>query len=179
MKLPGLALLVSAPLAPRQTTTMSARDYYDKLHKAGDLDLMAYQYVCFYRGEPDPNFFIFILSRVIRESMKAGGTFSKTKAQRDAIKKDSLIERGYAKGIPFPDLQYMSKHGDSWVSDDRKLDKDGNFLREKLTVDWQTLRFKRSIETFRADSTFIGKVHNSGKCEGILPSDPPEGKPRQ
>jgi hypothetical protein len=166
-----LALLLSAPLALCQTATMSARDYYNVLHEAGDLDRTADEYVCFYKGESNPDFFTFILSKLIRESMKAGGTFSKlTKAQQDAMKKDSLIERGYAKDIPFPDLQVMSKHGDSWVSDDRKLDKDGNFLREKLTVDWQTLRFKRSIKTYRADSTLIGEVRNFGKCEVILPS---------
>jgi hypothetical protein len=169
-KLLMLALFLSAPLALCQTATMSARDYYNELHKTGGLDI-AGDCVCFYKDESNPNFFIFILSKDIRERMKAGGSLSKlTNAQHDAMKKDSLIERGYAKGIPFPDRHIMSKDGDSWVRDDRKPGEDGNLLREKLTVDWQTLRFKQSIKTYRADSTLIGEVRSFGKCEVILPS---------
>jgi hypothetical protein len=57
-----LALFLSAPLALCQTATMSARDYYNELHKTGGLDI-AGDYVCFYKDESNPNFFIFILSQ--------------------------------------------------------------------------------------------------------------------
>lgn len=169
-KLLMLALLLCAPLALCQTTTMSARDYYDELYKAGGLDRMADEYVCF-REDQEPNFFTLALSKDIREFMMADGSFSKLpKALQDGMKKDFVAVRGYAKGIPFADRQEMSKDGDSWVGDERKLGKDGKFIRERLTVNWQTLRFKRSIETFNADSTFIGELPSFGKCEHVSPA---------
>jgi hypothetical protein len=164
------AILFLAPGAFPQTAPLTARDYYNELYKAGGLDRGADAYVCFYEDEKNPNFFIFGFSKDLREYIITQGGFSKlTKEQQDFLKKDFLMVRGYAKGIPFADQQYLNKDGDSWVSDNRKLDKEGKFLRDRLTVNWQTLRFKRSIETFHADSTFMGELPNFGKCEPVAP----------
>ena len=166
-----IAVLLAIPAAYPQTAPLTARDYYNELYKVGGLDRGADAYVCFYEDEKNPNFFIFGFSKDLREYIIAQGGFSKlTKAQQDFLKKDFLMVRGYTKGIPFADQSYYQKDGESWVSDDRSMGKDGNYLRGRITINWQTLRFKKSIETFHADSTFIGELPNFGKCEPVPPT---------
>jgi hypothetical protein len=163
-------LIIVLALFAVQTAPLTARDYYNELYKAGGLDRFADGEVCFDEDASSENFFIFGQSKYIRESMKADGTFEKlTKKMRIQLDKDFLILRGYAKGIPFKDEEYFDKDGSTWLSPVYDLDP-RNSMRIRLTINWQTLRYKRAVEMLDHDLHYKKEVAKFGKCEDVSPS---------
>src|ERR1700730_1542298 len=161
-----LALLGLLLLIP-QTTPHTAREYYDEIYKAGGLDRMADKYVCFDEDPTNESFFIFGESKDVREFMIADGTFTKlAKDMQAKLKQDWLILRGYAKGIPFDTEEFFDKDGASWVDEPRKLDAHTN-LRVRLTINWQTLRYKRSVEMLTESLKYRSEVARFGRCEHV------------
>jgi hypothetical protein len=127
--------MIAVILFASQSFSQTARDYYNELYKAGGLDRMADRYVCFTDDPKQENFFIFGESKDIRESMMADGKFAKMpKAFQDQFKKDWIIVRPYNKGVPF-EQEYLDKNGESWVSEERMLDKKNPF-KMKFTISW-------------------------------------------
>lgn len=148
----------------------NARQYYEELYKAGGLDRFADGEVCFNEDPANENFFIFGQSARIRELMIADGAFDKLPKKMQArLKKDFLIVRGYAKGIPFKDEEFYEKDGASWVGEVHDVDAE-NSLRVRFTINWQTLRYKRAVEMLDHELHFKREVARFGKCEDV-PAD--------
>jgi hypothetical protein len=159
------ALVLALFLAYPQATEPTARDYYNELYKAGGLDHMADEYVCFQDTPEVGTFFLFSRSDDIRKALMVDGSFQKLpKATQTKFSTDILFVRGYSKGIPFKDYDFYSKDGVSYVGDELIVDKNSPHVRIRLTIQWETLRFKRAVE-------FIGKpgadVNVYGKCERV------------
>ncbi len=149
----------------------SARQYYNELYKAGGLDRMADGYVCFSDDDKLETFFIFAESKWIREFMIADGSFGKmSKESQKKLKEDFLIVRGYDKGVAISADDFYNREGSSWVSDLSALSKQPKrFVRIRLDVTWETLRYKRSVEVFNADKILSGQIPGYGKCEQVSP----------
>jgi len=162
--------LLSLLAVMSQTTPHTAREYYEEIYKAGGLDRMADGYVCFADEATNENFFIFGESKVIREIMVADGTFAKLpKDMQNKLKQDWLIVRGYAKGIAFDSEQYFDKDGGSWIDEPRKLNA-RSVIRVRLTINWQTLRYKRSVEMLTSAMKYQSEVAQFGRCERVSPN---------
>jgi hypothetical protein len=146
-----------------------ARDYYKELYAAGGLDRTADGYVCFFDDQKIDNFFIFSEGKHFREYMMANGTWDKLpKEVQAALKNDYLKFRGYTKGVPLNSGDLYTKDEDSWVSDEHVMDKDkGVNFKMRFTINWQTLRFKRSVEVLNSDSSYRGELPLFGRCEKI------------
>lgn len=161
------ALTFLALLLMPQTTLRTAREYYDELYRAGGLDRLADGKVCFDEDPTNQNFFIFSQSKYMREFMKADGTFEKLpKKMQVQLEKDFLIIRGYAKGIPVRGQEYYDTDGSTWVSPVYDIDSKSS-TRIRLTVNWQTLRYKRAVEILDHDLHYKSEVAKFGKCEDV------------
>ena len=156
-------------LLASQTVPQTAREYYDEIYKAGGLDRMADGYVCFNDDVTNLNFFIFGESKYFRQFLVDNGQFAKlTKEQQKQLNRDYLIVHGYNKGIPFNGDEYYEKDGNSWVSEEAKLDA-SHYIRTRLTINWQTLRYKRSAEVLKLNHIFQSEVDSYGRCEEVKP----------
>jgi hypothetical protein len=163
----GLTFLLIALVPSQAQKSTPAREYYKELYNAGGLDRIADFYVCFYDDVKNENFFIFADGKYLRDYMKKNGTFEKLpKPQQDLYNKDFLVFRSYAKGVPLSSNEFLTKVGDSWISNEYMADK-STPLRIRFNISWQTLRFKRSVELLNLDSTFRSEVPNFGRCEAI------------
>jgi hypothetical protein len=153
-----------------------ARDYYKELYAAGGLDQILSDRVCFDDQPELDTFFIFTESRVIREVMMADGSFSKApKGLQAELKKDLLLFRGYDKGVPLaPEDPFRPDNG-SWVSNTFKLQKAASG-RVRFTINWETLRYKRTVEVLNPDGTVNSVISRYGRCESIPPSVKQRGK---
>jgi hypothetical protein len=54
------------------------------------------------------------------------------------------------------------------VSDIYKLSAKNN-MRIRLTINWQTLRYKRSAEVVNAHDEYLREQSHFGKCEDVSP----------
>lgn len=162
-----------------QTQPQTARDYYNEIYKAGGLDNFADGEVCFDKDPALDTFFIFGQSKHMREFMQSDGTFAKLpKAMQDELKKDFLIARGYNKGIAFDNEDFYDKDGASWVIKDAvplPSDTEGRQLRIRLTVNWETLRYKRSVEILDRNSKYLSETARFGRCEDVKTDIPQHG----
>lgn len=160
-------LMIALLLATGTGFSQTARSYFDELYKAGGLDRMADESVCFADDKDNQNFFIFSQSAHMRELLKADGSFPKLpKETQDLLKHDFLLLRGYTKGVPLSDEETYNKDGDSWVQDG-EIGKQK--IRVRLSISWATLRYKRSVEILNPDSTLKSQVSQFGRCEVIPP----------
>lgn len=155
----------------------SARQYYSELYKAGGLDRMADEYVCFDDDDKLETFFIFAESKTIREFMIADGSFGKmSKELQQKLKKDFLIVRGYDKGVAIGREEIYNREADSWVGDKFMLSKQ-KFFRMRLDLTWETLRYKRSVEVFNPDNSLSGQIPGYGKYEPVSTEVRQHGNP--
>jgi hypothetical protein len=164
-----LAVLLSflLPLRAQSRTGLTARDYYNELYAAGGLDHTAGTHACFQDDPMVENFFILKESKNLRNYMLADGTFSKLpKATQELMKKDFLMVRGYAKGIPWRGEELLEKDEESWISDLRMLD-ERTPIRIRFSINWQTLRYKYAVEILNMDSTYRTEEASFGHCEEI------------
>jgi|SRR5580704_2208444 hypothetical protein len=162
-------LLLLMPQAPPQT----ARDYYNEIYKVGGLDNFADGEVCFDDDPKLDTFFIFAQSKFMRDLMMMDGSFTKlSKPMQTQLKKDYLIVRGYNKGIAFDNNEFYDKDGASWLNEATGfIDKaKTRQMRIRLTINWETLRYKRSVEILDADSRFLSEVAHFGRCEDVSPA---------
>jgi hypothetical protein len=113
------------------------------------------------------NFFIFSETKYFREYLIEKGEFTKlSKAQQAYMNKDHLSMRGYAKGVPFDSTDVFDQYGNSWIDPERMLNKT-TLMRIRFTISWETLRYRRSVETLNMDSTFRSESSRYGRCERI------------
>src|SRR5271169_105244 len=115
-----LVVLVSffPPLRAQNRTSLTARDYYKELLASRGLNHMAGDHACFQDDPEFDSFFILGESKKLRDSMLANDTFSTLpEATQGLMKKDFLMVRGYAKGIPWRGEEFLEKDEESWISD--------------------------------------------------------------
>jgi len=163
----AVLLFLLLPLQAQNRTTLTARDYYKELYAVGALDHIAGDHACF---QDDPNidsFFVLRESKNLRDSMLASDTFSKLpKETQGLMKKEFLMVRGYAKGIPWRGEEFLEKDEESWISDQHMLD-ERTPIRIRFSINWQTLRYKYAVEVLNMDSTYHSEVASFGRCEEV------------
>ena len=100
------------------------------------------------------------------------------KAEQERLKKNFLIVRGYDKGVLVGDEQFYDADGASWTSEDFFLDKvKKTKARMRLTVTWETLRYKRSVEILNSDSSLKQEVSRYDRCERVSAQVAQHGNP--
>ena len=155
-------------LASVAAQAQSARDYYNELYKAGGLDRMADEYVCFDDSKDLDTFFIFGKSDTLREFLEEQHGISKlSKNQQDLLKRGFLTVRGYDKGVPLSSEETYDKDDATWVTDTFLVQK--TRMRMRLSIAWETLRYKRTLEILNPDGTLKTPVDRYGRCEVIPP----------
>jgi hypothetical protein len=163
------------PLGAQNRTSLSARDYYKELYAAGGLDHMAGDHACF---QDDPNvdsFFVLRESKNLRDSMLANDTFSQLpEATQRLMKKDFVMVRGYAKGIPWKGEEVLEKDEESWISDQHMLD-ERTPIQIRFKINWQTLRYKYAVEVLNMDSSYRTEAASFGRCEEVPAEVPQHG----
>lgn len=148
----------------------TARDYFNELYKAGGLDRMADEYVCFDDSKELQTFFIVAKSDVLKDFLVSNGQFAKLpKAHQAQLNKGFLILRGYDKGVAVGEEETYSKEGDTWLSDVFPIGSQRTPMRIRVSVTWETLRYKRSVEILDAQHELQSQVARYGKCEEISP----------
>jgi hypothetical protein len=148
-------------------TAQEAHDYFKELYGAGGLDRMTDGYVCFDDRPDTQTFFIFAESKLLRQFMIENGDFYKLpKAEQATLRKDYLMLRFYEKGIAQPHHEFLNEDGGSWISD-KLMPVKNHPMRIRFTVQWQTMRYRRSVEIFNSDSTFRSEISTYGRCEEI------------
>lgn len=160
--------MIAALFVASTGVAQSVHDYYNELYKAGGLDRMADMYVCF-DDQPDlQTFFIFGESKILREFLIANGEFAKMPKKYQAeLNKDYLIFRGYDKGVALSREEFFDKDGDSWV--ENGLFNKTTPIRIRFTIQWQTMRYRRSVEILNPNLTLRSEVSRYGRCEQISP----------
>jgi hypothetical protein len=149
--------------------SQTARSYYDELYQAGGLDRMADRYVCFDDDTANQNFFIFSKSDTIKQFLENQGAYAKLPAkEKQELIKGFLAMRGYAKGVPLSGEDIYTKDGEAWITEVEHLNRQTP-LRMRFEISWQTLRYKRSVEILKSDSTLQSTVARYGRCE-LVPS---------
>ena len=129
-----LVFLASSFAFGRTQKLQTARDYYKELYAAGGLDGRAGEYACFQDDSNSENFFIFAISKHMRKYLIGTGRFAKLPKEAQGFwKKDFLLVRGYAKGVPFSENEILSKDADSWESEEHMLDKSTS-IRIRFTI---------------------------------------------
>jgi hypothetical protein len=164
----AVAFLLLLPLHAKNQEPLTARDYFNELNATGGIDRVTKSHACFQDDPRADSFFLIGESKYLREYSLANGTFSKLpKATQDLMNKDFLMVRGYPKGIPWRGEEFLEKEQDSWVSDPRMLN-ENTPIRIRFNVNWQTLRYKYTVEVMNMDSTYRSEVASSGQCEELL-----------
>ena len=155
------------PLHAQNQERHNARDYFNDLIASGKIDRMTKSHACFQDDPKADSFFLIGESKYFRNSTLSNGTFSKLPTEtQDLMNKDFLMVRGYPKGIPWKAEEFLEKDEASWVSDQHMLD-ENTPVRIRLTVNWQTLRYKNSVELLNMDSTYRSEVASFGRCEEL------------
>ena len=168
-----LILLVLEPQAPPRT----AREYFDEIYDTGGLDRFAAGEVCFDEDPARENFFIFEQSKYLRQYLAMQGTFQKLpKEMQEHLKNDVLVIRGYHKGIAFNGEEFYGRDDNSWISDVYELD-EKHSMRIRLTVNWQTHRYKRIVEMFDHEMNYQREMARFGKCEDVSADVPQTAGP--
>jgi hypothetical protein len=163
----AILFLLFLPLHAKNQEPLTARDYFNELVASGGIDRMTKSHACFQDDAKAENFFLIGESKSFRDYSLANGTFSKLpKPTQELMSKDFLMVRGYLKGIPWRGEEFLDKDQDSWISDQRMLD-ENTPIRIRFSMNWQTLRYKYTVEVLNMDSTYRSEVASSGQCEEL------------
>jgi len=173
MKYVVLILLVLAG----QATQRTAREYFDEIYDTGRLDRFAAGEVCFDEDPAHEDFFIFEQSKYLRQNMAMRGTFQNLpKEMQQHLKNDLLVVRGYHKGIASNGEEFYSEDGNSWISDVYELDEE-NSMRIRLTINWQTHRFKWAVEMLDHETHVRREISRLGQCVDVSAEVPQTAGP--
>jgi hypothetical protein len=161
-----LFIVASGLLLARAVGAQTAREYFNELYKAGGLDRMADEYVCFDESAELQTFFIYAESEVLKEFLMANGGFAKlAKSQQAELNKGFLIVRGYDKGVAVGEEQTYAKDRNTWVTDEFYVGKTP--MRMRITITPETQRYKRTVEILNANSQLQSESARYGRCEAI------------
>lgn len=150
-----------------QSQPQSAHSYFDELYKAGGLDHLADGYVCFDDDPQLQTFFIFGESETLKSFLESEGDFTKMPKKLQAqINKGFLNVRQYDRGVPVGDDEdYYNKEGATWVTETYRIQRTP--MRIRLSIAWETLRYKKNVEVLNADSTLKTQYARYGRCEQV------------
>jgi 16S rRNA U516 pseudouridylate synthase RsuA-like enzyme len=170
MRLASIVVTVILGLLSRTCAAQTARDYYNELYKAGGLDRMSDGYVCFDDSPDLQTFFILSKSATLKDFLVANSGFAKlTKAQQAVFNKGFLIVRSYDKGVALAGRDTYSKDDDTWVSDPFTIGSQKARMRMRLSIAWETLRYKRTVEILNSKLDQESEVARYGRCEMVSP----------
>lgn len=174
MKVTLVAVLLFGSVS---TFAQSARDYYNEIYKAGGLDRMSDGYACFDDDPKLETFFIFGKSETLKQFLISTGEFKKmSKAQQADLNRGFLNTRGYDKGVPLSGEEIYWADGTSWASEPGIIN--GTKMRVRISIEWTTLRYKRSLEFLNGNGTLKGvPVSRYGRCEKVSPDVEQKGNP--
>ena len=171
------AILLVLLLLSSQTMQRTAREYFDEIYDIGRLDQIAAGEVCFDEDPAHEDFFIFEQSKYLRQYMAMRGTFQNLpKEMQQRLKNDLLVVRGYHKGIVSNGEDFYVEDGNSWISDVYELDEE-NSMRIRLTINWQTHRYKRAVELLDHEMHFQREISRLGHCEDVSTEVPQTASP--
>jgi hypothetical protein len=172
-----IALVVVLLFESASTFAQSARDYYNEIYKAGGLDRMADGYACFDDDPKLETFFIFGKSETLKQFLIFAGEFKKmSKAQQADFNRGFLNTRGYDKGVPLSSEETYWADGTSWASEPGIIS--GKKMRVRISIEWTTLRYKRSVEFLNPNGTLKSvPVSRYGRCEEVSPDVQQKGNP--
>jgi hypothetical protein len=172
-----IALIIVLLFGSASTFAQSARDYYNEIYKAGGLDRMADGYACFDDDPKLETFFIFGKSETLKQFLISTGDFKKmSKAQQADLNRGFLNTRGYDKGVPLSNEEIYWADGSSWASEPGIIS--STKMRMRLSIEWTTLRYKRSLEFLNPNGTLKSiPVSRYGRCEEVLPDVQQKGNP--
>ncbi|HYK36887.1 hypothetical protein [Alloacidobacterium sp.] len=173
----SFVLVVALLFGSTLTFAQSARDYYNELYKAGGLDRMADGYVCFDDDPKLETIFIFGKSETLKQFLISTGEFKKmSKAQQAELNHGFLNTRGYDKGVPQSVEETYSADGTSWTTDPGIIS--GQKMRMRLSIEWTTLRYRRSVEFLNPNGTLKSvPISRYGRCEEVSPDIRQKGNP--
>lgn len=126
--------------------------------------------MCFAEDQSNPNFFTFLRSDQLIVQPRDLAKMSP--AVRAQFEKGFLLVRGYAKGVALGGEDAYLKERDSWTGEKEKIGRSG-FVQVKLTINWNTLRYRKSVNQFGPDGVYRDEVSQYGKCEHV-PRDVPQ-----
>jgi hypothetical protein len=173
----NIATMVLLLVASTPVFAQSSRDYFNEIYKAGSLDRMADEYVCFDDDPQLKTFFIFGKSETLKQFLVANGEFSKfPKKQQDEVNRGFLTTRGYDTGVALSSEEIYVKQGDTWATDPGTVS--GAKMRLRLSIEWSTLRYKRSVEILNPNGTLKSSPYSRyGRCEVVPPTIQQKGNP--
>jgi hypothetical protein len=158
-----LACLLCALPSLGQT---AARDYYTELYKAGGLDRMADEYVCFDDSKDLDTFFIFGKSETLKQFLIDQGGFAKLSPKNKKILNDGYLNvRGYDKGVALSSEEMYYKDGDTWSTEKGVVQ--GWPMRVRLSISFETLRYKKTVEILNPNGSLKSEVSRYGRCESV------------
>jgi hypothetical protein len=122
-------------------------------------------------------FFIFGKSETLKQFLISTGEFKKmTKAQQADLNRGFLNTRGYDKGVPHSSEETYQTDGTSWASESGIIS--GTKMRVRLSIEWTTLRYKRSVEFLNPNGTLKSDpLSRYGRCEEVSPDVRQKGNP--
>jgi len=165
-----LLLSVFGIMLSNVVRAQTAQDYFHELYKAGGLDRMADQYVCFDDSPELQTFFIYAESRLLKDYLIATGEFAKLpKSQQQTLNKEFLIVRTYYKGVPHPDELFYSRDGNTWATDPFTVHAEKGKMRLRLNITPETQRFQRKVEVLNSEMKVTYETSGYGRCEAISP----------
>jgi len=169
-----IVLILLVLTSPTQRT---AREYYEEIYDTGGLDRLAAGEVCFDEDPARENFFIFEQSKYLRQYLAMQGTFQKLpKDVQEHLKNDVLVVRGYHNGFAHNGEEFYGKDDNSWISDVYELDEKDS-IRIRLTIDWQTHRYRRAVEMLDHEMHFQREISRFGNCEDVSTDVPQTAGP--
>jgi hypothetical protein len=172
-----VALVVMFLFGSASTFAQSARDYYNEIYKAGGLDRMADSYACFDDDPKLDTFFIMAKSETLKRFLISTGEFKKMpKAAQAELNRGFLTTRGYDKGVPHSSEETYQADGSSWASEGIL---GGTKMRVRISIEWTTLRYKKSVEFLNPNGTQkdVVPISRYGRCEEVSPDVQQKGNP--
>lgn len=155
----------------------SARDYYNEIYKAGGLDRMADGYACFDDDLTLETFFIVGRSEALKQFLIGAGEFkTMPRAAQAELNRGFLTMRGYDTGVALSREETYWTDGSSFATAPGTIS--GMKMRIRLSIEWATLRYKRSVEFLNPNGTLKSvPFTHYGRCEEVSPDVQQTGNP--
>ncbi len=155
---------------PVSIQAQSAHDFYHELYKSGGLDRMSDGYACFDNDTELKTFFIVGKSETIKQFLINVGGYSKLPLNdRKLLDKGFLYVKQYDQGVPLGDRDTYLEDGGTYLLDGTQLDASTK-IRVRLSISWQTLRYKKTVDVSLKGGSYRPAVERYGRCEEI-PAD--------
>ena len=145
----------------------SAHDFYHELYKSGGLDRMSDGYACFDNDPELKTFFIFGKSQTIKQFLIDADGYSKLPLnERKLLDRGFLYVKQYDQGVPLGERDTYVEDGGTYLLDGARLDTSTK-IRIRLSISWQTLRYKKTVDVSLKGGPYRPAVEGYGRCEEV------------